>query len=29
MAFLGYERPIEYTGQQIFDPTMAKMVLDA
>lgn len=29
MSFLGYERPIEYTGMQVFDPTMAKMVLDA
>lgn len=29
MAFLGLEKPIEYSGVQIFDPTMAKMVLDA
>lgn len=29
MNFYGLERPIEYTGAQIFDPTMAKMVLDA
>lgn len=29
MGFLGLEKPIEYTGTQIFDPTMAKMVLDA
>lgn len=29
MVFLGLERPIEYQRQQIFDPTMAKMVLDA
>ena len=29
MSFLGYERPVEYTGYQIFDPTMAKMILDA
>lgn len=29
MSFLGYEKPVEYTGYQIFDPTMAKMILDA
>lgn len=29
MAFLGLEKPIEYSGVQVFDPTMAKMVLDA
>lgn len=29
MAFLGLEKPIEYSGIQVFDPTMAKMVLDA
>ena len=29
MSFLGLERPSEYQGFQIFDPTMAKMVLDA
>lgn len=29
MSFLGLERPIEYSGVQVFDPTMAKMVLDA
>lgn len=29
MSFLGLESPVEYTGYQIFDPTMAKMILDA
>lgn len=29
MSFLGLEKPIEYSGVQVFDPTMAKMVLDA
>lgn len=29
MDFLGLERPVEYTGYSIFDPTTAKMVLDA
>lgn len=27
MVFLGLERPVEYGAQQIFDPTMANMVL--
>lgn len=29
MTFLGYERPVEYRRQQIFDPTTANMVLNA
>ena len=29
MSFLGLEEPVQYTGYQIFDPTMAKMILDA
>ena len=29
MDFLGLEKPVEYTGYSIFDPTTAKMVLDA
>lgn len=29
MGFLGLEKPVEYSGVQVFDPTMAKMVLDA
>ena len=29
MTFLGLEKPVGYEVQQIFDPTMAKMVLDA
>ena len=27
MVFLGLEKPVEYGAQQIFDPTMANMVL--
>ena len=29
MVFLGLEKPVEYGAQQIFDPTMANMVLQA
>ena len=29
MNFLGYENPVEYKGIEVFDPTAAKMVLDA
>lgn len=29
MVFLGLERPVEYGSRQIFDPTMANMVLQA
>lgn len=29
MVFMGLEKPIEYGRQQIFDPTTAKMLLDA
>ena len=29
MIISGYEKPVEYGRQQIFDPTMAQMVLNA
>jgi hypothetical protein len=29
MVILGLEKPVEYGSRQIFDPTMANMVLNA